>query len=215
MTDGTVRCIDSEIPFEIPDLWAWERWGNISFSIQYGYNAPAIENGDVKMVRISDIQDNQVLWQRVPFCKIASHEIPNYLLKPNDILFARTGGTVGKSFLVEQVPINAIYAGYLIRTRYSNELCPIYLKSFMESSLYWEQIRLGTIATAQPNCNGRTLGRMLLPVPPKDEQKRIAIKITELRPLIEHYGTITSSLKNLNDSINETLKKSILVDDKI
>ena len=210
MTDGTVRCIDSEIPFEIPDLWEWERWGNISFSIQYGYNAPAIENGDVKMVRISDIQDNQVLWQRVPFCKIASHEIPNYLLKPNDILFARTGGTVGKSFLVEQVPINAIYAGYLIRTRYSNELCPIYLKSFMESSLYWEQIRLGTIATAQPNCNGRTLGRMLLPVPPKDEQKRIAIKITELRPLIEHYGTITNSLKNLNDSINETLKKSIL-----
>lgn len=70
LATGTVRCIDDEIPFEIPQGWEWERWGNISFSIQYGYNAPAIENGDVRMVRISDIQDNKVLWQRVPFARL-------------------------------------------------------------------------------------------------------------------------------------------------
>ena len=92
---GEVKCIDDEIPFEIPEGWAWERWGNISLSIQYGYNAPAIERGDIKMVRISDIHDNVVQWTTVPFCKIAPHEIDTYLLKENDILFARTGGTVG------------------------------------------------------------------------------------------------------------------------
>ena len=210
LATGAVRCIDDEIPFDIPQGWEWERWGNISFSIQYGYNAPAIENGDVRMVRISDIQDNKVLWPRVPFCKIAANEIPNYILEPNDILFARTGGTVGKSFLVESVPVKAIYAGYLIRTRYSNELSPLYLKSFMESSLYWEQLKSGTIATAQPNCNGKTLGKMLLPIPPKDEQNRIVSKIAELNPLIENYGALAFSLRNLNDRINETLKKSIL-----
>ncbi len=199
LATGAVRCIDDEIPFDIPQGWEWERWGNISFSIQYGYNAPAIENGDVRMVRISDIQDNKVLWPRVPFCKIAANEIPNYILEPNDILFARTGGTVGKSFLVESVPVKAIYAGYLIRTRYSNELSPLYLKSFMESSLYWEQLKSGTIATAQPNCNGKTLGKMLLPIPPKDEQKRIVSKIAELNPLIENYGALAFSLRNLND----------------
>lgn len=210
LATGAVRCIDDEIPFDIPQGWEWERWGNVSFSIQYGYNAPAIENGDVRMVRISDIQDNKVPWQGVPFCNIAAQEIPNYILEPNDILFARTGGTVGKSFLVESVPVKAIYAGYLIRTRYSNELSPLYLKSFMESSLYWEQLRAGTIATAQPNCNGKTLGKMLLPIPPKDEQKRIVSKLTELTSLIENYRVVEFSLRKLNDSINESLKKSIL-----
>ena len=69
------------------------------------------------MVRISDIQDGKVLWDTVPYCEISEDEIPTYLLGINDILFARTGGTVGKSYLVKEVPEEAIYAGYLIRTR--------------------------------------------------------------------------------------------------
>ena len=178
--DGIERCIDDEIPFEIPDSWEWERWGNISQSIQYGYNAPAKKHGRIKMVRISDIQNNTVLWQNVPFCGISEKDIETYLLKPNDILFARTGGTVGKSYLVQDIPEEAIYAGYLIRTRYSHFLCPQYLKCFMESELYWSQLRSGTIATAQPNCNGKTLGKMLLPIPPLAEQKRIVEKQREL-----------------------------------
>lgn len=178
--DGVERCIDEEIPFEIPESWEWERWGNISISIQYGFNAPAQKTGRIKMVRISDIQGNEVLWDTVPFCNIEENDIETYLLKPNDILFARTGGTVGKSYLVQQIPQKAIYAGYLIRTRYSESLCPQYLKLFMESELYWTQLRNGTIATAQPNCNGKTLGNMLLPIPPFSEQKRIVTKIENI-----------------------------------
>ena len=178
--DGIERCIDDEIPFDIPDSWEWERWGNISQSIQYGYNAPAKNNGRIKMVRISDIQNNTVLWKNVPFCEISEKDIDTYLLKPNDLLFARTGGTVGKSYLVQDIPEEAIYAGYLIRTRYSHFLCPQYLKCFMESELYWSQLRNGTIATAQPNCNGKTLGKMLLPIPPLAEQKCIVEKQREL-----------------------------------
>ena len=162
------------------------------------------------MVRISDIHDNVVQWSTVPFCKIAPHEIDTYLLKENDILFARTGGTVGKSFLVQSVPEPAIYAGYLIRTRYSQELCPQYLKSFMESQLYWEQLKSGTIATAQPNCNGKTLGRMLLPIPPKAEQKRLIRKLENLSPLLLRYAKSQQELDELNDRINDRLMKSIL-----
>ena len=178
--DGIECCIDDEIPFEIPGSWVWERWGSISQSIQYGYNAPAKDCGRIKMVRISDIQDNSVLWETVPYCDIKENEISTYLLQPNDILFARTGGTVGKSYLVQEVPEEAIYAGYLIRTRYSQWLCPQYLKFFMESELYWSQLRNGTIATAQPNCNGKTLGKMLLPIPPLSEQYRIVEKVNAL-----------------------------------
>lgn len=176
---------DDEKPFDIPDSWKWVRWGALSESIQYGFNAPAIEKGRIRMVRISDIQDGNVLWDTVPFCDIAENDIETYLLGKNDILFARTGGTVGKTFLVKEVPYESVYAGYLIRTRYSSLLCPEYMKHFMESQLYWEQLRNGTIATAQPNCNGQTLSKMILPLPPLAEQKRIVAKLEELLPLCE------------------------------
>ena len=175
--DGIEHCIDDELPFEIPESWRWTRWGTVATSIQYGYNAPAKQCGRIRMVRISDIHENLVIWNTVPFCDIDESDISTYLLRPNDILFARTGGTVGKSFLVREVPYKAIYAGYLIRTRYSTLLCPQYLKHFMESPLYWQQLKTGTTATAQPNCNGQTLSNMLLPLPPAKEQYRIVEKI--------------------------------------
>lgn len=180
-------CIADEVPFEIPESWEWVRWGTLSESIQYGYNAPAKENGRIKMVRISDIQDNSVVWQTVPYCEIDEKDIDTYLLKSNDILFARTGGTVGKSYLVKVVPEDAIYAGYLIRTRYSALLCPEFLKYFMETELYWSQLRNGTIATAQPNCNGKTLAHMLVPLPPQNEQKRIVKKLDKIHSKCQIY----------------------------
>ena len=207
---GEVKCIDEEIPFEIPQGWEWERWGNISQSIQYGYNAPALEKGVIRMVRISDIQDNKVVWDTVPFCMIEEQDIETYLLEENDILFARTGGTVGKSFLVEEVPLESIYAGYLIRTRYSSLLCPHYMKAFMESQLYWEQLKNGTIATAQPNCNGKTLAKMLLPIPPINEQKRIIEKLHRISSLVERYSKSQDALNLINTQIYDQLRKSIL-----
>ena len=210
LATGEVKCIDEEIPFDVPQDWEWERWGNIAQTIQYGYNAPALEHGVIKMVRISDIQENCVLWDNVPYCLIDENDIDTYLLKVNDILFARTGGTVGKSFLVEEVPEKAIYAGYLIRTRYSSLLNPRYMKSFMESQLYWEQLKNGTIATAQPNCNGKTLAKMLLPIPPTKEQDRIVKKLTQLSSFLDNYGLCQDRLNLLNEEIKEQLKKSIL-----
>lgn len=210
--DGKVVCIDDEIPFEIPASWLWERWGNLSHSIQYGYNAPAEETGDIRMVRISDIQNGEVLWATVPYCHISPKEIETYLLQKDDILFARTGGTVGKSFLVKEVPDPSIYAGYLIRTRYSHYLSSQYMKYFMESQLYWEQLRNGTIATAQPNCNGKTLAKMILPIPPIKEQVRITEKLNYVLEHVDKYGASQDKWNNLNARINELFKKSILQD---
>ena len=208
--DGRMACIDDEIPFEIPESWEWERWGNLSHSIQYGYNAPAEESGDIRMVRISDIQDGEVLWVKVPFCHINKSDIDTYLLQKGDILFARTGGTVGKSFLVSDVPYPSIYAGYLIRTRYSNMLSSHYMKYFMECRLYWEQLRNGTIATAQPNCNGKTLAKMILPIPPYNEQIRITDKLSQVLEQVCKYGESQKRLDRLNLQIHDLLKKSIL-----
>ena len=162
------------------------------------------------MVRISDIQNDEVQWETVPYCHINKNEIENYLLQKNDILFARTGGTVGKSFLVKESPYPAIFAGYLIRTRYTSMLLPQYMKLFMESQLYWEQLKNGTIATAQPNCNGKTLSKMILPIPPYKEQMRIADKLKEILSQVYKYDKAQSEQDSLNTQIQSLLKKSIL-----
>lgn len=201
---------DDEIPFEIPDEWVWCRLGNVCMSIQYGYNAPAKPEGRIMMVRISDIQNGVVCWDGVPYCEIKESDIPDYLLQPNDILFARTGGTVGKSYIVDVVPHEAIYAGYLIRTRYSADVCAKYFKLFMESTLYWEQLRDGTIATAQPNCNGQTLSKMMIPLPPLAEQRRIVEKVEELMPLVERYEKAEAKRIELEKALPGDLEKSIL-----
>lgn len=176
---------EEEIPFDIPENWRWVRWGNLVDSIQYGYNAPAKNVGKIKMLRISDVQDNSVNWDSVPYCDIKDEEIETYLLKKNDILFARTGGTVGKSFLVKNISVEAIYAGYLIRTRYNERLVPEYLKFFMESQLYWVQLQNGKTQGCQPNCNGQTLSKMLIPLSPIEEQQRIVEILETLLPLCE------------------------------
>ena len=201
---------DDEKPFDIPENWEWVRWGNVSFSIQYGYNAAAKAQGRIKMVRISDIQENGVVWETVPYCDIDEKEIETYLLAQDDILFARTGGTIGKSFLVKKVKEEAVYAGYLIRTRYSKLLVPEYLKSFMGSQLYWNQLRVGTIATAQPNCNGQTLSKMMLPLPPLSEQKRIVAKVEELMRKIDDLEKTEKELEALKKVFPADMKAALL-----
>ncbi len=202
---------EEEIPFEIPENWCWCRWGELSESIQYGYNAPAKESGRIKMVRITDIQNGKVQWDTVPFCEISEEEIKTYRLRKNDILFARTGGTVGKSFLVDEEPENAVYAGYLIRTQYNSEkLNPKYMKIFMESQLYWDQLKNGTIATAQPNCNGQTLSKMILPLPPLAVQNAIVAKLEQVLPLVDAYENALLQKEELKSALPDKVKKAIL-----
>ena len=202
--------MEDEIPFEIPENWKWVRWGELSNSIQYGYNAPAKNEGKIRMVRISDIHDNNVDWDNVPYCDIEDDEIEAYQLKENDILFARTGGTVGKSYIVQEIPERAVFAGYLIRSSYSMKLYPMYMKFFMESNLYWKQLRNGTIATAQPNCNGKTLSKMMLPLPPAAEQKRIIDKVNDILERIDEIENLQSQYAS-----NVEILKGKLIDASI
>ena len=110
--DGSVKCIENEIPFEIPDSWVWTRLGYITDVIQYGLSNSAESSGGYRLLRITDIQDGRVDWDSVPFT--STDEPEKYLLRKNDIVFARTGATVGKSFLISDLPYDSVYASYLI-----------------------------------------------------------------------------------------------------
>src|SRR6266481_1608404 len=86
-------------------------------AINYGYTESASsEPVGPRFLRITDIQNDQVDWNSVPYCKIEPADLPKYRLANGDIVFARTGATTGKSFLVADPP-EAVFASYLIRVQ--------------------------------------------------------------------------------------------------
>lgn len=177
---------DSKHKFNIPSSWTWTQLGNIALQIQYGYTASADASiTDIRMLRITDIQDNRVDWLSVPGCQIESEEAAKYLLSPNDILIARTGGTIGKSFIVDEIMVKSVFASYLIRVTPPRSMAARYLKAFLESPLYWSQLRQMSAGTGQPNVNGQALGRLEIPLPPLAEQERIVAKADELMALCD------------------------------
>ena len=155
--------ITDEIPFEIPENWKWCRLGNITKRIHYGYTASAKSEGCAKLLRITDIQNNSVSWNNVPFCDISPKDLSNYKLELRDILIARTGGTVGKSYIIKEINSSSVFASYLIRLIPVFSINEDYIKLFLESPLYWKQLKEKSMGTGQPNVNGEALKSLLIP----------------------------------------------------
>ena len=173
------------MPFEVPNSWAWTTVNDISKSILYGVSESAKAEGKYKLLRITDIQDNQVDWENVPYADFNEDKVPSYILHDGDIVFARTGATVGKSYLIKGLRQKSIYASYLIRVQTFDLILPEYVKLFFESGYYWEQIKLGSVGIGQPNVNGTILGNLNIPLPPFTEQKRIVLETERLFSLID------------------------------
>lgn len=162
--------------FEGVEAQAWprRRVAELCAAIDYGYTASADHSlREPRFLRITDIQDGQVDWTRVPGCKIAESDERRNALADGDIVFARTGGTTGKSFLVQHPP-RAVFASYLIRLRPTDGVLPEFLYAFFQSDAYWSQIRGRVRGGAQPNVNATLLGEIVLPTPPTHTQQRIA-----------------------------------------
>ena len=168
------------VQFEVPKSWMWTTINKISTSILYGVSESAKSKGRYKLLRITDIQDNYVCWQSVPFIDYDENKVKQYLLQNGDIVFARTGATVGKSYLIENLSEQVIYASYLIRVRTYSLILPQYVKYFFKSGYYWNQIEQNSFGVGQPNVNATILGNLNIPIPPIEEQKRIVKAIEQL-----------------------------------
>jgi type I restriction enzyme, S subunit len=138
---------------------------------QYGFNASALQSGKNKFLRISDIYESKVNWETVPYCNCDDEK--TYLLKDEDILIARTGGTTGKSFKIHNPPKHSIYAGYLIRIRAKAEVNPDYIYLFLHSFAYWSQIVNLNERNFRPKANAENLKALILPDCPKDIQDEV------------------------------------------
>ena len=189
------------MPFEIPDSWVWTTIGEIASSILYGVSESAKEIGQYKLLRITDIQNNNVNWDTVPFANYDEKKARAYLLSDGDVLFARTGATVGKSYLVEGLKECAIYASYLIRVQTSSVILPTYLKYFFESGFYWEQISLNSVGIGQPNVNGTTLAALAIPIPPYKEQIRIVREAKSWSSIIDSLDIEKEELSKYIDCV--------------
>ena len=190
----------------MPENWGWVKVADISSVIVYGVSESAKSEGKFKLLRITDIQDNAVNWNTVPYTDYPESKSENYILQAGDILFARTGATVGKSYLVDDaVPENALYASYLIKVRVSNMIIPQYVKYFFESGFYWEQIANTSVGVGQPNVNGSSLGNLWVPIPPIQEQRRIVDKLVSWCLMIDKISVnqelITQQIEELRNHI--------------
>ena len=182
----------------------WTTVGEISKSILYGVSESAKSKGEYKLLRITDIKNNAVDWNTVPYTDYDEHKANAYLISDGDILFARTGATVGKSYLVKGLQDKAIYASYLIRVQTFNEILPEYVKYFFESGFYWEQIQRDSIGIGQPNVNGTTLSQLALSIPPINEQHRI---VNELGSWLNIIDVIDNGKAELQIAIKRVKSK--------
>ena len=146
----------------------------VAESVSYGVTASATEEPvGPKFLRITDIQHGQVDWNTVPWCDPTTVSEDDRLL-PGDIVFARTGATTGKSYMIRDCPEGAVFASYLIRVRLGSSVSPSYVSRFFQSADYWAQIRRDARGAAQPGVNATKLKGLQVPLPPLAEQKRIA-----------------------------------------
>ena len=204
---GEVKCIDDEIPFELPKGWEWCRLGEVG---DWGAGAtplrsnPKFFGGHIPWLKTGELNYDVIFETEECITKKALQECSLRLCSQGDVLIAMYGATIGKLGI----------AGIELTTNQACCACtPIlfynmFLFYYLMASkqVFVEQGEGG----AQPNISRIKLVSHLFPLPPLVEQQRIVAKIEELMPLVEQYGKAQSELNKLNTNIREQLKKSIL-----
>ena len=210
LATGEVKCIDEEVPFEIPQGWEWCRLRGVIYPPKYGTSSKSLSNGDVPVLRMGNIQDGKVVYDKLVFSNNVEDN-RKYLLQDGDLLFNRTNSAelVGKTAIFKGNR-HVIYAGYLILLR-PIKTTSEYLNYFFSSPYvrsYCKEVK--TIGVQQCNINAEKVSQLLVPIAPIEEQMRIVDKIKEVLPSVDKYSISQYNLDLLNVSLSECLKKSIL-----
>ena len=188
---------------EIPESWEVARLGDHCYKPDYGYTESANDSPvGPKFLRITDIQNDAVNWENVPYCICSEETKEKYLLKTGDIVIARIGATTGKAYIIDDCP-EAIFASYLIRVRTKDNLLPIFLAQYFRTNNYWRHIDQSKGGRLKGGVNIPILSHLVLPLPHLSEQQRIAeilqacdTKITALEKEVEHLDELFHTMLN-------------------
>ena len=207
LATGEVKCIDEEIPFEIPQGWEWCRLGEISTYAQtkrkinaskadsklWGLDLEDIEKGG-RLLNIRTVGERKPIGDKTIFNRgdILYSKLRPYLLK---ILVAPEGGICTP----EIIPFTCY-----------GDICRDYIVSFLKSPYVDDYINSVTFGVKMPRVSTETMTSLLVPLPPISEQFRIAKKTKVLMPYIDGYGKIQEKLNKLNEELSDSIRKSIL-----
>ena len=194
--DDTVKCIEDEIPFDVPDGWEWARIFTISDDLPYGTAKKSEKMGKVAVLRMGNIQSGEIDYRDLVFTS-DEEDINRYMLQPGDLLFNRTNSAewVGKTSIYRG-DMPCIYAGYLIRMR--THINAEYLNAVMNSGYaknYCNSVK--TDGVNQSNINAQKLGAFLVPIPPQNEQLRIDAFIVKVLPLVQTISQNKTDIASL------------------
>lgn len=192
ISQAVTRGLDPDVPLkpsgldwlgDIPAHWSTRRLKYLTNEpLAYGANESALEDNKnwPRFVRITDINQDGSLREET-FKSLHPDVAEDYLLDPGDVLFARSGATVGKSFIYKSEWGMACFAGYLIRFRSDLRLTiPDYIYYFSLSDIYWQQVKAGMIQATIQNFSADKYGDLITYLPPLDEQKSIVKYIKDL-----------------------------------
>ena len=210
LATGEVKCIDEEIPFEIPQGWEWCRLSLLIYPPKYGTSKKSVPSGILPVLRMGNIQDGEIVFDKLVFSNDLDDN-KKLLLQYGDLLFNRTNSAelVGKTAIFRGQR-NAIFAGYLILLR------PIFINSEYLNLLlntpyardYCNEVK--TIGVQQCNINAEKISNLLVPIPSLFETVRIVEKVKNIALPIIKYGELYQKLKQLNGELPIILRKSIL-----
>ena len=209
-----MKCIDEEIPFEIPTSWSWARFGNL-IDIKGGKRLPAgykltDNKTDHIYIRVSDMQDGTIVSNDLKYITDdVYNQIQNYTIGKDDLYLTIVGSTIGKAGLVPKmfdnmnltenavkltnIPINKYFLLYYVRSGYAQS-----------------QFRDNTKQVGQPKLAIFRIANTLVPIPPFAEQTKIVSKIEYTLHLVNHFSNLQEQLHDIDTDIYRDLKKSIL-----
>lgn len=171
------------------DVRTWEqrKLGELSSSFDYGLNAAAKAfDGENKYIRITDIDDESRNFTQSNLSTPDTNleELGNYLLQKGDIVFARTGASVGKSYIYKPSDGRLYYAGFLIRARIKPQYCSEFIFQNTLTEKYRKFIYLTSQRSGQPGVNAQEYSSYELLVPQYAEQEKIGTLFRKLDTLI-------------------------------
>ena len=209
LATGEVKCIDEEIPFEIPKGWEWTRIGNIFNHTSGKQQSSSNKNGGTpqKFITTSNLYWGYFVLDNVKIMNFTEEEINNCSATKGDLLVCEGGAGYGRS-AIWNYDYDICLQNHVHRLRPCvNGICE-YVYHFIY--LLKESNNLSSVGTAMPGLSANRLKGLLLPFPPLPEQNKIVAKLGELLPQVEKYSKVQNCLDELNVTINDKLKKSIL-----
>ena len=209
LATGEVKCIDEEVPFEIPQGWEWTRIGNI-FNHTSGKQQSSSNKGGgtpQKFITTSNLYWGHFILDNVKVMNFTDEEIKTCSATKGDLLVCEGGAGYGRSAIWNE-DYDICLQNHVHRLRPCVSGICEYVYHFIY--LLKESNNLASVGTAMPGLSANRLKGLLLPFPPLSEQRRIVTKLAELLPQIEKYNNVQNKLDELNTNIKDSLKKSIL-----